>query len=202
MSSRSLIALILGCALIAGCDRHKAAPEQANTASAAAQAMPDEMPATPSSAPASAPAKSVVDRGHKGEAAPAIGFADPQDKQVTIASFKGKPVLVNLWATWCAPCVAEMPTLDKLAAAQAGKLAVLTVSQDLDGQAKVLPFFEQHGFKTIKPYIDAQASLSIAYKANLPTTILYDASGKEVWRVTGGMDWTGKEAEGLLGEVR
>ncbi|MGL4301888.1 MAG: TlpA family protein disulfide reductase [Sphingomonas sp.] len=162
--------------------------------------MPDEMPATPSTAPAS-PIKAVIDRSHKGEAAPSVGFADPQDKQVTIASFKGKPVLVNLWATWCAPCVAEMPTLDKLAAARAGKLTVLTVSQDMDGQSKVLPFFEKGGYKTIKPYIDAQNGLGIAYKANLPTTILYDASGHEVWRASGGMDWTGKDAEALLGEV-
>ena len=52
------------------------------------------------------------DRSHKGEAAPAYGFADPTGKQTTLAAYKGTPVLLNLWATWCAPCVAEMPTLD------------------------------------------------------------------------------------------
>ena len=143
----------------------------------------------------------VIDRSHKGEAAPTLAFTDPAGKSVTIASFKGKPVLMNLWATWCAPCVAEMPTLDKLATAQAGKITVLTISQDLDGAAKVTPFFAKGGYTTIKPYLDTNAALSIAMQANLPTTVLYDATGHEVWRVSGGMDWMGAEAKGLVGEV-
>lgn len=144
----------------------------------------------------------VIDRSHQGAAAPTISFTDPAGKTVSVASFSGKPVLLNLWATWCAPCVAEMPTLDALATAQTGKITVLAVSQDLDGAAKVTPFFAKGGYKALKPYLDTQAALSIAMQANLPTTILYDATGHEVWRVSGGMDWTGPEAQKLVGEAR
>lgn len=198
MSSRSLIALLLaGTVLIAGCDRQSQPAGQANST----DTIPDQPPAAPAS-PAAASARGIVDRTHKGEAAPTTGFADPEDKQVTLASFKGKPLLLNLWATWCAPCVAEMPTLDLLAGQQAGKITVLAVSQDLEGQTKVLPFFSEHQFKTIKPYIDAQAALSTGFQANLPTTILYDSTGHELWRVSGGMDWTGPEAAKLLAEAK
>lgn len=205
MSSRVLIVMLLaGAALTGGCDRQSPSAGQANSAAAAngatAGAMPDEMPSANAAAPA-AEAKAMVDRSHKGEAAPATAFADPQDKQVTLADFKGQPVLVNLWATWCAPCIKEMPTLDALAVREAGKIKVLTISQDLEGQAKVLPFFAKGHYKALQPYIDAQAALSIGYQANLPTTILYDATGHEVWRVSGGMDWSGDEAKRLLGDV-
>ncbi len=144
----------------------------------------------------------MVDRTHKGDTPPKVTFADPQDKAVTLADFKGKPLLLNLWATWCAPCVKEMPTLDKLAADQAGKIKVLAVSQDLEGQPKVLPFFAAKGFKALQPYLDAQAALSVAYQANLPTTVLYDSTGHELWRVSGGLDWTGPEAAKLLAEAK
>ena len=141
----------------------------------------------------------TLDRGHKGEAAPAVAFQNPAGKPTTIAAFAGKPVLLNLWATWCAPCVAEMPTLDRLAK----DMTVVAVSQDLgpDGAGKVAPFFAKAGLTRLQPYLDPKVGLSVALNAELPTTILYDSTGHEVWRMTGGMDWTTETARQLLAEA-
>lgn len=188
--SRSLITLLLTAALVAGCDRQSPNPEQAAA------------PAANVAAPAAPAADGLIDRSHKGEAAPTTAFKGPDGKTLTLADFKGKPVLLNLWATWCAPCIAEMPQLDALAAREARKLQVLTVSQDLEGAAKVTPFFAKGGYKALKPYLDDQAALSTHYQANLPTTILYDSTGHEVWRYSGGQDWTGAAAAKLIAEAR
>lgn len=188
LSFRSTIASLLALGLMTGgCDRQVAAPGQAD---AAAEATP------PNAATPAVPA-GKVDRSHHGEAPPAVSFKAPDGSAIVIADFRGKPVLVNLWATWCAPCVAEMPTLDTLAA----RMTVVAVSQDLDGAAKVTPFFARTGIKNLKPYLDQAVGLSLAYQASLPTSILYDAQGKEVWRVAGGMDWTGEAARRLLAEA-
>src|SRR4051794_20997473 len=81
-----------------------------------------------------------VDRSHKGQAAPAAEFDNPDGGKISIAKFKGVPVLVNLWASWCAPCVKELPTLDKLAANHRddGLLGVMAVRQDSGPQASVV----------------------------------------------------------------
>ena len=183
--------LLLTTTLVAGCDRQSPKPEQA----AANGAAPTPPPAAPV-------VDGVVDRSHKGEAAPATSFKGPDGKALTLADFKGKPVLLNLWATWCAPCIAEMPQLDALAVREAGKLQVLTVSQDLEGAAKVTPFFAKGGYQALKPYLDDQAALSTHYQVNLPATILYDSTGHEVWRYSGGQDWTGAAAAKLIAEAR
>lgn len=142
-----------------------------------------------------------VDRSRAGTAAPEASFEDPAGEPVTLADFRGKPLLVNLWATWCAPCIAEMPTLDALAA-KGRNLEVLAVSQDLEGAKKVDGFFAARKFKALEPYLDTEMALMGGLKvATLPTTILYDAEGREVWRMTGIEDWTGVRAAGLLGEA-
>ena len=140
----------------------------------------------------------TLDRGHKGEAASTLPFQGPDGSATTIAAFAGKPVLVNLWATWCAPCAAEMPTLDKVAE----RMQVVAISQDLKGAAQVDPFFAKAGLRHIKRYLDPGVTLSVAYQASLPTSILYDSAGREVWRMTGGMDWTSGTATDLLAEAR
>jgi len=144
-----------------------------------------------------------LDRSKAGQAAPDTEFLDPDGEKTTIAAFAGKPLLLNLWATWCAPCVAEMPTLDALAARDPN-LQVLAVSQDLEGQeAKVSGFFEQRKLSRLDPYRDPRLGLMTDLDAAvLPTTILYDAKGREVWRMTGAADWTGAEAAKLLAEVQ
>src|SRR3546814_2409398 len=91
---------------------------------------------------------------------------------VTLADFRGKPLLVNLWATWCGPCVIEMPVLDKLAVEQGGKMQVLTISQDSQGKEVVSPFFKQRKFAALQPYIDAENQFGFHYASGmLPTTV-------------------------------
>ena len=142
----------------------------------------------------------MIDRSHKGEAAPGAAFRGPDDAAVTLAAFKGKPLLVNLWATWCAPCVAEMPTLDALAAERGEAMAVIAVAQDLQGAEVVDPWFQKAGLKVLQPYLDPENALLDAYNSALPTTVFYDAAGRELWRVVGAIDWQGKEARALLAE--
>ncbi|MBV8686026.1 MAG: TlpA family protein disulfide reductase [Alphaproteobacteria bacterium] len=182
------LALLL---LAAACDRP--APAPANGAAAQAQA--------PQAAPAP-PAAGKVDRSRAGKAAPDTEFDDPDGDTVTLASFAGKPLLLNFWATWCGPCVKEMPTLDRLAADQGGKLQVVALSQDMDGREKVDAFFEKAKLETLQPYMDTKLALMGALGVDvLPTTILFDSQGREVWRVTGEMDWTGATARALVAEA-
>jgi thiol-disulfide isomerase/thioredoxin len=143
------------------------------------------------------PKPGAVDRSHAGEAMPDAAFERPDGSETRLADFKGTPVLLNLWATWCAPCVAELPTLDKAAATPG--VTVLAVSQDTDA-AKVAPFLAQRGVKALKPYRDPKLGLSVALAANLPTTVFYGADGRERWRMAGGFDWAGTEAKALLAE--
>jgi thiol-disulfide isomerase/thioredoxin len=143
-----------------------------------------------------------LDRSNAGKAAPATKFEDPDGAPASLADFRGKPVLVNLWATWCAPCVAEMPTLDRLAGREGERLHVLTISQDLDGREKVEAFFARQGYRHLETWLDPQMALMSELRANiLPTTILYDARGREQWRVIGMEDWESGRAALLLREA-
>jgi thiol-disulfide isomerase/thioredoxin len=184
MSWRSGVVLLLA---LAGCTRQSETPEQASA---------DEVTAN---AAAPVAAAGAIDRSHRGEAAPAVAFTDMDGRPARLRDFAGKPVLVNLWATWCAPCVAELPALDR--AAGQLRVPVIAVSQDLDGAAKVRPFLAAHPAPHVRPYLDARLALSTAYQANLPTTILYDASGREIWRSLGGRRWDSAESLGLIGEA-
>ncbi len=133
--------------------------------------------------------------------APATSFRGPDNAAVTLTAFRGKPLLVNLWATWCAPCVAEMPTLDALAAKSADRMTVIAVAQDLQGAEVVDPWFQRAGLKALQPYIDPQNGLLDDASSALPTSIYYDANGREIWRVIGAIDWAGGKATALLAET-
>ena len=142
-----------------------------------------------------------VDRTHTGSPAPAVGFNDPDGNETSLKAFAGKPTLVNFWASWCAPCVKELPTLDQLARAEDGKLNVVAISQDDAPHASVEAFLQAHKIATLDSYQDAKMAVAGALGAEvMPTSVLYDASGKEVWRYVGDEDWTGAEAARLLAE--
>jgi thiol-disulfide isomerase/thioredoxin len=128
-------------------------------------------------------------------------FTDPEGKPVKLADFAGKPVLVNLWASWCAPCVKELPTLDQRA--RSGPVKVLAVSQDDGPHASVVAFLQAHKIATLEPYQDSKMAMSAALGPDtvLPTSILYDSTGKEVWRYVGDLDWTSPDAAKLLAEA-
>jgi thiol-disulfide isomerase/thioredoxin len=142
-----------------------------------------------------------VHRDNKGKPAPAVTFTDPDGKSVKLADFAGKPLLVNLWASWCAPCVKELPTLDQLA--RGGTIQVLAISQDTGPRASVVAFLQAHKIATLEPYQDSKMGLSGALGPDvvLPTSILIDAKGNEVWRYVGDFDWTSAEAARLLAEA-
>jgi thiol-disulfide isomerase/thioredoxin len=111
-------------------------------------------------------------------------------------------VLVNLWATWCVPCITEMPMLDELAGELGDTVEVLTVSEDFQGAEKVVPFFAEKKFANLPQWMDQPNALPPAFGVNsLPVTVLYDAEGKEVWRVVGGFDWSSAEARELIAEA-
>lgn len=199
------LSLMLACGLtaLAGCDRQSApAAQPQETPSGAADAA---KPGGDASAGASegGELQGTLDREHEGEAVPTYTFTDPAGQKLKLSDLKGKPVLVNLWATWCAPCVLEMPMLDKLAGEYAGKLHVVTVSQDMKGAEAVAPFFKEKGFRKLQPWLDPENDLAFYYSAYsvLPTTVLYDAKGKEIWRIAGGYDWSSADAKKLVDEA-
>ena len=144
--------------------------------------------------------KAGVDRARAGGEAPAATFIDAAGKKVRIADFKGRPVLLNLWASWCAPCVKELPMLDALNGSKA--VQVIAVSQDSGPHTSVKAFLAKLNVPGLGAYQDSAMRLSGALDAQvLPTSVLYDAKGREVWRYTGDLDWTGAEAAKLLAEA-
>ncbi len=178
--------LLLLCAFgIAACDRQNAAGQQG--------------------AAGEATGVKGVHRDQKGKPGPPVAFTDPDGGEIRVADFRGTPVLVNLWATWCAPCVKELPTLERLAQSHSkdGRLGVIAVSQDVAPQGSVKGFLDKLGIKAIGAYHDPKMALSGALGAQvLPTTILFDSQGREVWRYVGDLDWTDEEAAKLLAEAR
>jgi thiol-disulfide isomerase/thioredoxin len=122
--------------------------------------------------------------------APAISFADLAGNGVRLADFRGRVVLVNLWATWCAPCRREMPSLDRLQSRFGDRLAIIAISEDRGGGKAVAPFLLEFGLKSVKVYLDPESAAGFAFKvAGLPSSFLIDRDGNIVGRVEGGADW-------------
>lgn len=119
-----------------------------------------------------------------------IPFIDVNQKLVTLDQFKGKPLIINLWATWCPVCVKKMGTLNTFAKRfqdQGGQ--VITISQD-NGLDTVKAYFARHGYKNLPIYLDNSGQLMGALGGSgLPTSIFIDADGKELGRIAGGIDW-------------
>ncbi len=192
---RFVIALIL--LVLTGCDKETPAEGQAQPASAENSDIAGKADIMLESANG---ARAMLSYKFAGQKAPTAPFADADGQDVTLADFEGKPLLLNIWATWCPPCRAEMPTLDALAKLEKDRIAVIAVSQDLDGRAPVLAFFNETKVQNLEPYTDADNAILAAFNNSLglPTTILYDSAGKEVWRLTGGVEWDGAEMAKLL----
>lgn len=142
----------------------------------------------------------TLDKSRAGSPAPGFTFQNPDGSDAKLGDFAGRPMLVNLWATWCGPCVAEMPTLDAVAADYGKKgLAVLTISQDSQGETVIKPFFDKHPLPHLKGWIDPENQFGFHYNTGmLPTTVIYDAQGKEMVRVIGAMDWRSREGRALI----
>ncbi|WP_345719667.1 TlpA disulfide reductase family protein [Qipengyuania qiaonensis] len=174
------LAIVLGLA-VAGCD--SGAPEKAQESSTS------PMPT------------GEIDVSEAGAAMPEFRLEDTEGN-VLKRSALNTPTLLNLWATWCAPCVKEMPLLDALADEYDGRLKVLTVSQDMQGAKAVAPFFAKGGYANLEPWLDPANDLGFAIGGGvMPTTVLYDARGTEVWRVQGEYDWSSEEARAAIDEA-
>ena len=131
---------------------------------------------------------------------PDLAFDDADDKPLKLADYKGKVVLLNFWATWCGPCVKEMPSLDKLQAEMENdKFIVLPLSLDGPSRPKVAPFYRDKKLAHLGVYFDkgkkAMQALNISI---LPTSILIDAAGRELGRLEGEADWEKPEALALV----
>ena len=131
---------------------------------------------------------------------PDVGFSDANGGQMTLRDFRGKVVLLNLWATWCAPCVKELPDLDRLQAAMGGEtFQVVALSSDRDGAEKVPPFLKNLRIANLTPYLDPGSVATRAFgPKGLPTSILIDAKGREVGRLEGAAEWDSPEAQDLI----
>jgi len=132
--------------------------------------------------------------------APTAEFKTPAGKRLTLADFKGRVVLLNLWATWCGPCRSEMPSLDRLQAMHRDDgLAVITVSIDDGGSTAVRRFFDQSGIRSLSPYLDANGKTSSALGArSIPTTLLIDRTGNVIGSLIGAIQWDSPEALALI----
>lgn len=136
---------------------------------------------------------------YRGKTVPDLSFSDAREQEVQLSDFRGQPLLINLWATWCAPCIREMPTLNTLADREQGRLKVLTVSQDFQGADVVTPYFAENDFTHLEPWLDETNTMMMVLATDtLPVTVLYDAGGQELFRIYGGMDWSGDRAQTLV----
>ncbi|MDE2228561.1 MAG: TlpA family protein disulfide reductase [Alphaproteobacteria bacterium] len=131
--------------------------------------------------------------------APALRFTARDGTPKTLADFRGRPVLVNFWATWCGPCREEMPSLDRLQARLGKRLTVLAISEDRRGADAVDPFLAKLKLAALAVYLDPENdALQAFHLRGLPTSVLIDRDGRMVWRVEGALDWTGPDAAAKL----
>lgn len=131
---------------------------------------------------------------------PALTFVDGDGRRVDLSDFKDKLIVLNLWATWCAPCVKEMPSLDRLQAKLGGAgFQVVALSVDRGGREQVAPFFKRTGVDSLGLYLDQPgAAMSKLGLRGLPTTLLVDQRGRELGRVEGPVAWDSPEVMAFL----
>jgi thiol-disulfide isomerase/thioredoxin len=133
-------------------------------------------------------------------ALPAIRFTDAEGHAATLADFRGRVVLLNLWATWCIPCRREMPALDRLQTALgSADFVVLPLAVDRGGIAVVRRFYEDFGLKALIAVVDTSGETPARLGSPaIPTTVLIGRDGREVGRQIGAAAWDGPQAERLL----
>jgi thiol-disulfide isomerase/thioredoxin len=133
-------------------------------------------------------------------ALPEAVLLDEADGQHALSEHRGKYVLLNLWATWCAPCRQEMPTLDRLQADLGGdRFAVVTVATGRNAVPAIQRFFADQSVTHLPIWRDPKQDFAHALGVlGLPATILIDPEGREIARMTGPAEWDGPDAKALL----
>ncbi|OAP35196.1 redoxin [Sinorhizobium glycinis] len=136
-------------------------------------------------------------------AVPELQFTDGEGQPRSLADFRGKVVLLNLWATWCLPCREEMPTLDRLQATLGGdKFQVLALSIDRGGVETVKKFYDEIGIQHLAIHVDTSSQVGFALAtAGLPTTLLIDAESRELGRLIGPAKWDAPEMVTFLKSI-
>jgi len=131
---------------------------------------------------------------------PAVAFSDASGKRHLLSEFKGRYVLLNLWATWCNPCVRELPALARLqAAVPPSRLKIVAVNVGRSNAKETAAFLKAHDAQALGVYLDTNVALVRAFRAyGLPLSVLIDPQGHEVARAFGGSDWSAPAAIGYF----
>lgn len=168
---------------------------------------------TSTGAQTAAPARNAVNSGNNKATSvfnvhpqprvlPTIRFADEKERAMTLQDFRGKFVLLNIWATWCPPCRREMPTLDRLQARLGGpdfEVVALSIDQGQQGLYLVQEFYLQSGVKSLGIYMDSSGNASGDLEiVGLPTTLLIDREGREIGRKIGPAEWDSQDIVKLI----
>ncbi|WP_420563797.1 TlpA family protein disulfide reductase [Thalassobaculum sp.] len=132
--------------------------------------------------------------------APAIDFLDPDGERINLDAYKGQTLLVNFWATWCAPCIRELPALDELQADMGSEaFQVLIISIDRKGLEVAQPFLDNLEVEHLKTAADPKGALAREMKATgLPTTVIISPEGKVMGRLLGDAEWNSDGAKALV----
>ncbi|MGH8185003.1 MAG: TlpA family protein disulfide reductase [Steroidobacteraceae bacterium] len=133
-------------------------------------------------------------------ALPELAFADGDGTGRTLAGFRNRVVLLNIWATWCVPCREEMPALDRLQQKLGGPgFEVVALSIDAEGAAAVKRFYNEIGIRSLGIYVDpASRTMGALGLVGIPTTLLIDRQGREIGRRTGPAEWDGPETVRMI----
>ena len=151
-------------------------------------------------ATAEEPAEALrLTRPPRSEPAAAFSVPTPDGSVVTLAGLRGKVVLLNFWATWCEPCLEEMPAMERLARTyQERDLVVLALSVDREGASVVGPFLKRHGL-TFLVGLDPQQAVAHLYRVwALPSTFVLDRTGARLFLAQGARDWDGPAARAFF----
>lgn len=134
---------------------------------------------------------------------PELAFRTASDEPTSLQAFRGRVVLLNVWATWCVPCRTEMPTLDRLQASLGGEeFIVLALSVDRGGVERIRPFFAEMGIANLDIFVDSTArAVRTLGTPGLPTTMLLDRDGQELARVVGPAEWDSEDIQAVIRRV-
>jgi thiol-disulfide isomerase/thioredoxin len=126
-------------------------------------------------------------------------FTGAAGEEARLSDFVGQGLVVNFWATWCPPCIEEMPSVLRLKRAAPDGVAVLAVNEDREGAAVAAAFLEKNGWRELGLTVDRKGALLRALKiVGLPTTVLITPDGREAARLTGTTEWDGEQARRII----